>query len=82
MIGVWDDHDYGVNDGDKDFVNKVPIREMFLDFVDEPLNSERRNEKDSPIHQDYIIQKDGVSIHIILLDNRYEFDFETNDRLG
>lgn len=36
IIGVWDDHDFGVNDGDKTLKGKVRVRKHFLDFVDEP----------------------------------------------
>ena len=39
IIGVWDDHDYGINDGNKDFYKKDEMRKIFLDFVDEPLDS-------------------------------------------
>jgi alkaline phosphatase D len=50
IIGVWDDHDYGKNNGDKTFKNKHIIREIFLDFIDEPLDSQRRLEKDTGIY--------------------------------
>ena len=37
MLGVWDDHDYGVNDGDS---TNNPFREdqkqLFLDYLEEP----------------------------------------------
>jgi alkaline phosphatase D len=42
VIGTWDDHDYGVNDGDINYINKHLMRDIFLDFVDEPDDSERR----------------------------------------
>ena len=41
IIGVWDDHDFGTNDGGKDFEFKDQNRELFLDFIDEPAQSER-----------------------------------------
>ena len=82
VIGVWDDHDYGINDGDKTFKNKHIIRDIFLDYVDEPQDSERRLAKNSPIYQDYIINHNGIKVHIILLDNRFEYDVTTKDRLG
>lgn len=50
VLGVWDDHDYGVNDGGSDYPHKKLTREMFLNFVGEPLDSARRLDKDSPIH--------------------------------
>jgi len=47
---MWDDHDYGVNDGDLTFKNKHVTREIFLDFIKEPNDSVRRLDKDSAIH--------------------------------
>ena len=35
IIGVWDDHDYGINDGDRTFPNKNQSREVYLDFIGE-----------------------------------------------
>ena len=39
VIGVWDDHDYGINDGDYLFKNKEINRGIFLDFIGEPIDS-------------------------------------------
>ena len=50
VIGVWDDHDFGVNDGDKTLQGKTRVRKHFLDFLDEPKDSERYLDVDSPIH--------------------------------
>lgn len=82
VIGVWDDHDYGCNNGDKTFVKKDQVREIFLDFIGEPKDSERRLEKGTGIYQDYIINENGIKVHVILLDIRYDFDRSTNNRLG
>jgi alkaline phosphatase D len=84
IIGVYDDHDYGVNNGDKTFKKKKEVREIYLDFIGEPEDSERRMDKDSGIYQDYIIStRDGVKVHFILLDVRYDFTSTLpRDRLG
>jgi alkaline phosphatase D len=50
IIGVWDDHDYGINDGGQEFHQKHEIRKMFLDAIDEPLDTPRRIDSDSAIH--------------------------------
>lgn len=50
VIGVWDDHDYGNNGGDKTFANKDQNREIFLDFINEPSDSQRRLQEGSAIH--------------------------------
>jgi alkaline phosphatase D len=39
VIGVWDDHDYGNNNGGGSFALKVPMKELFLEFLDEPQDS-------------------------------------------
>ena len=36
VVGVWDDHDYGINNGDKTFSKKAEMREIYLDFIGEP----------------------------------------------
>ena len=38
---IWDDHDFGVNDGGKDYKNKVKAKKMFLDFWGVPKEDER-----------------------------------------
>ena len=50
IIGVYDDHDYGVNNGDMTFARKHLYREMYLNFIGEPEGTERRLEKDSGIY--------------------------------
>jgi alkaline phosphatase D len=44
VIGVWDDHDYGANNMDGSFKKKYIMRDVFLDFIEEPKNSQRRLE--------------------------------------
>jgi alkaline phosphatase D len=36
IIGIWDDHDFGTNNGGMEFPRKGNYREMFLDFMGEP----------------------------------------------
>jgi alkaline phosphatase D len=47
---MWDDHDYGQNDAGKEMPLKKQNREIWLDWIGEPRNTERRLEEDSPIH--------------------------------
>lgn len=35
ITGVWDDHDYGINDGTKHFKSKAKGKELFLEFLDD-----------------------------------------------
>jgi alkaline phosphatase D len=42
VIGIWDDHDIGCNNADKTFKKKEAVREIYLNFIDEPHDSPRR----------------------------------------
>ena len=54
-IGIWDDHDYGTNNGDSTFKLKDRNRKLYLDFIGEAAESERRLQIGTAIHQDYIV---------------------------
>jgi len=49
VIGVWDDHDYGKNDGDSEMSDKYRNRGLWLDFIGEPYDSERRQQEGTGI---------------------------------
>jgi len=85
VIGVWDDHDYGVNNAGKDFPYKEIAQQLWLDFIDEPKDSLRRQREG--IYESYYLG--GVDkVKIILLDVRYFKDepyflsFGAQDLLG
>jgi len=42
VIGIWDDHDYGSNNADHTLHTKYVQRQLFLDFIGEPMDTERR----------------------------------------
>lgn len=68
ILAVWDDHDYGHNDIGYEYCKKEESKEIFLEFWQEPLISERRNHEGI-----YDVRYFGDSAHrvqIILLDNR------------
>lgn len=69
VIGIWDDHDYGVNDGDKNYPFKVESKELMLDFLDVPLNAAVRQREGA--YQTFNIGPSGKRVKIILLDARY-----------
>ncbi|NDF99141.1 MAG: hypothetical protein EB101_09495, partial [Chitinophagia bacterium] len=68
VLATWDDHDYGRNDAGRHYPYKEVSKEIFLDFFNEPLQSERRKHK-GIYHSEYLTQGDKV-IQIILLDVR------------
>lgn len=76
IIGIWDDHDYGKNDGGIHLPIKHEQKQLFLDFLEEPKYSQRRRRgPDHGIYEHYQAKiRDDFSIRIVLLDIRYEFD--------
>jgi len=70
VIGIWDDHDYGFNDGGKNWPVKDLKKEVMFDFLNEPENSPRRAHKGVYISYDYYLN-DVDFIHVIMLDGRY-----------
>lgn len=67
--GTWDDHDYGVNDGGKEFPSKAGSQQLALDFLDVPKDHIRRTRKG--IHDKILIEQHGIKIDIFILDTRY-----------
>jgi alkaline phosphatase D len=77
ILGTWDDHDYGMNNAGKYWAHKKEAKEMFLDFLDEGAETERRLERDG-VYESYTVYEDdeakrGRSVQIILLDTRWNF---------
>lgn len=69
ILGTWDDHDYGLNDGGEEFEMKKESQQIFLDFMGVTKNDERR-QKEGIYHTEEIKTKNGI-IKIIVLDTRY-----------
>ena len=72
FMGTWDDHDYGANDAGKEFPLKKESQQAFLDFFgfaqDDPIREQEG------IYHSRIIEDDGRSVQIIMLDTRYHRD--------
>lgn len=68
VIGVWDDHDYGLDGGGKSFKYRFQSQKMFLDFLDQPLESPLR--KREGIYSSYSYGTGDKVVKIILLDVR------------
>lgn len=69
VIGTWDDHDYGLNDGGVEFKAKEGSQEKFLDFLDVPKDSPRR--KQEGIYNKHEYTTPHGSIAVFVLDTRY-----------
>ena len=50
VIGIWDDHDYWSNNADFRLESKFMQRDIYLDFIGEPMNTPRRLETDRGIY--------------------------------
>jgi alkaline phosphatase D len=69
LLGTWDDHDYGVNDGGAEYPRRVESQKIFLDFFREPAGSPRRAREG--VYDAKIWGPAGRRVQIILLDTRY-----------
>ena len=86
IIATSDDHDFGWNDAGRHYKFKEKSKEIFLDFFEEPLDSERRLHEG--IYHSYTYESGGKVIQIILLDGRtfrddlkkYDGEFDKDSR--
>ncbi|GMH86835.1 hypothetical protein TL16_g10670 [Triparma laevis f. inornata] len=60
MIGVYDDHDFGWNNGNRRMPEKQIFKEMFLDFLDVPNDSIRRRHLEGV--QDHVVISDDIEV--------------------
>jgi alkaline phosphatase D len=71
VIGVWDDHDYAMNDGGKQNPKKDEVKELLFNFLDVPKNSPERKHKGAYQHYDFFLGSKERLVRVILLDVRY-----------
>lgn len=77
VIATWDDHDYGVNDGGKEYPMRKESQQIFLEFFEEPANSPRWEREG--IYTSYNYGVGDSSVKVILLDVRYHRDERGSD---
>lgn len=68
-LAIWDDHDYGLNDGGADFPHRAASKQAFLRFWREPSDSERRTR--DGLYGAWTYGPPGRCTQIILLDTRW-----------
>lgn len=68
ILATWDDHDYGVNDGDASYPKKAEAAELMLDFFNVPGDSPRRRREG--VYGAYRFGPEGKRVQVILLDAR------------
>ncbi|WP_108423522.1 alkaline phosphatase D family protein [Flagellimonas amoyensis] len=69
IIGTWDDHDFGLNDGGSGFAVKKESQQVFLDFMGVPSDSERRTREG--VYASHEFELPEGKVKIIVLDIRY-----------
>ena len=66
---IWDDHDFGINDGGGDYKLKNNAKKMFLDFWEIPKNDIRRKREGIYFSDEKIFY--DKKFKLIFLDTRY-----------
>ena len=69
IISIWDDHDYGINDGGRNWEYKNIAKKLFLDFFS--VNSNDIRYKRDGIYNSNDILLFNKKIKIVSLDTRY-----------
>lgn len=67
--GIWDDHDFGVNDGGADYPMREASQRLFADFFRLPKDSPVRHRPG--IYDARVVGPAGRRVQLILLDTRY-----------
>jgi alkaline phosphatase D len=80
VLGTWDDHDYGVNDGGMENPIKQEAQQLFQDFLEIPKTHPARHR--DGLYSNRIFEKEGHTINVILLDTRYFRTALTKDPSG
>lgn len=69
IFSIWDDHDFGLNDGGGSFVNKSESEKIYLDFW-EVSNTDPRRNRDG-IYYSKKLELYDKTIKLIFLDTRF-----------
>ncbi len=69
VTAIWDDHDYGRNDGGGDYPHKAAAEDLFLDFWQVSADDDRRQRPGIYFAQEK--QLGDTRLQIIYLDTRY-----------
>ena len=69
ILSIWDDHDFGLNDGGGDYPLKRDAEKMFLNFWNISNEDPRRNR--DGVYFKKTNEIEGITVEIIGLDTRY-----------
>lgn len=80
ILGTWDDHDYGLNDGGAEFQARDSSQQVLLDFLGVAASDPRRLRPG--VYHSETFRHEGFAVKIILLDTRYHRSALTPDTTG
>lgn len=80
VIGIWDDHDYGVNDGGAAYPHKAASQQLMLDFLGVPADAPVRSREGA--YDAYTFGPAGQRVKVLLLDARYFRDALERNPVG
>jgi alkaline phosphatase D len=69
IVAVWDDHDYGVNDGGREYPLRRESQQAFLDFFGIPADAPLRQQ--DGIYRSLLAGPAGRRVQFICLDTRF-----------
>ena len=69
LNAIWDDHDYGKNDGGTEYPLKEQAQRLFLEFWNVDVNDPRHKRNGIYFNEEKIIS--GLRVNLIGLDTRY-----------
>ncbi|ORM41091.1 26S proteasome non-ATPase regulatory subunit 10 [Babesia sp. Xinjiang] len=72
LDGVYDDHDFGINDGHDNYPYKRESQQLLLDFLDKPKDHYRRKREGAYFSAEYVDPANPKHrVKVIVLDVRY-----------
>jgi alkaline phosphatase D len=69
ILGTWDDHDYGLNDGGEEYPYKKESQQLLFDFLGTPNDAPERFR--DGVYYSRVIDFDGNKVKVIVLDTRF-----------
>ncbi len=69
ILGTWDDHDYGLNDGGEEYPYKRESQQLLFDFLGTSKNAPERFR--DGVYNSRVINFDGNKVKVIVLDTRF-----------
>ncbi len=69
LLGTWDDHDYGVNVGNRNYPMRAESQQAFLDFLGLPPGDARRAQ--AGVYSAHELRAGELRVRLVLLDVRY-----------